>query len=116
MQFFWFNQLINLVEEGKWLLAVTFFKATNSVFNITDENNSFSVSTPSLWNFEDSGDFFFNELNNLLELRSRNGIELHVEQVGKKGLLLINNYSLSSLLKMNFLKNQKIQNIMISKI
>ena len=32
-----------------------------------------------------------------MELRSRNGIELHVEQVGKKGIILINDYSLSSL-------------------
>ena len=37
------------------------------------------------------------ELNNLLELRSQNGIELLVEQVRKKGLILINDYSLSSL-------------------
>ena len=37
------------------------------------------------------------ELNKLLELRSQNGIELHVEQVRKKGLILINDYSLSSL-------------------
>ena len=33
----------------------------------------------------------------MLELRSENGIELHVEQVRKKGLILINDYSLSSL-------------------
>ena len=32
-----------------------------------------------------------------MELRSQNGIELHVEQVRKKGLILINEYSLSSL-------------------
>ena len=32
-----------------------------------------------------------------MELRSQNGIELHVEQVRKKGLFLINDYSLSSL-------------------
>ena len=31
----------NPTKEGKWLLAVTVFEATNSVFNITDENNSF---------------------------------------------------------------------------
>ena len=32
-----------------------------------------------------------------MELRSQNGIELHVEKVRKKGLILINDYSLSSL-------------------
>ena len=53
MQTFSFNPPIKLVEEGKWLLAVTSFEATNSVFNITDENNSFSGSTPSYWTPED---------------------------------------------------------------
>ena len=33
------NPPINLVEEGKWLLGVTSFQCTNSVFNITNENN-----------------------------------------------------------------------------
>ena len=32
-----------------------------------------------------------------MELRSQNGIELHVEQVRKKGLISLNDYSLSSL-------------------
>ena len=40
-----FSPPINLVEEGKWLLAVTSVEATNSVSNVTDENNSFLVST-----------------------------------------------------------------------
>ena len=39
METFSFNPPINLSEEGKWLLAVTSFEATNSVFNITSENN-----------------------------------------------------------------------------
>ena len=38
---FSFNPPINFFDEGKWLLAVTSFEATNSVFNITDENSSF---------------------------------------------------------------------------
>ena len=38
MQTFSINPPVNLVEEGKWLLAVSAFEATNSVFNITDEN------------------------------------------------------------------------------
>ena len=45
-QTFSVNQPIKLVEEGKWLLRVTLFVCTNSVFNITDENNSFSINIP----------------------------------------------------------------------
>ena len=77
MQTFSFNPPINLFEESKWLLAVSFSECTNSVFNITDKNKSFSIT--------------------ILELRSRNGIESLVEQVRKKGLVLLNDYSLSSL-------------------
>ena len=46
METFSFPPTINLYEGGKWLLAVTFFEVTNSVFNITHENNTYSVSTP----------------------------------------------------------------------
>ena len=40
MQTFSFDPPIILVEGGKWLLAVTPFEATNSVFNTSKENNS----------------------------------------------------------------------------
>ena len=96
MQTFSFNPPINLLEEGKWLLAVSSFECTNSVFNITDENNSFSIIIPGHYQNK-SDEKTINELKKLLELRSENGIELHVEQVRKKGLILINDYSLSSL-------------------
>ena len=43
MQTFSFSPPINLVEDGKWLLGVISFECTNSVFNITNENNSFSI-------------------------------------------------------------------------
>ena len=46
MQAFSLNSPISLVEEKKWLLAVNSFECTNSVFNITDENNSFSIIIP----------------------------------------------------------------------
>ena len=95
-QTFSFNPSINLLEEGKWLLAVSLFECTNSVFNITNENNSFSIIIPGHYETE-SAQKTIDELNNLLELRSQNGIELHVEQVRKKGLILINDYFLSSL-------------------
>ena len=46
MESFSFNPPINLSEEDKWMLAVTFFAATNSVFNINSENNTFSIDIP----------------------------------------------------------------------
>ena len=96
MQTFSFNPPINLIEEDKWLLAVSSFECTNSVFNITNENNSFSIIIPGHYQNK-SDEETINELNKLLELRSQNSIDLHVEQVRKKGLILINDYSLSSL-------------------
>ena len=95
-QTFSFNPPLNLIEEGKWLIAVCSLECTNSVFNITNENNSFSIIIPGHWETK-SAEKTIDELNKLLELRSQNGIELHVEQVRKKGILLINDYSLSSL-------------------
>ena len=84
---------------------MTSFEATNSVFNITNENNSLSITTPGHWNSE-FAEKTIDELNKLLELRSVNDIELHVEQVKKKGIFLIKDYSLSSLgsLKLRHLK------------
>ena len=96
MQTFSFNPPINLVEEGKWLLAVSSFECTNSVFNITNENNSFSITIPGHWNSK-SAEQTIDEVNKLINLRSENDIELHTEQVRKKGLILIEDYSLSSL-------------------
>ena len=96
MQTFSFNPPLNLFEEGNWLLAVSSFECTNSVFNITNENNSLSIIIPGHYQNE-SDEKTIDELNKLLELRSENGIELHLEQVRKKGLILINDYSLSSL-------------------
>ena len=96
MQSFSLNPPINLLEEGKWLIAVSSFECTNSVFNITNENNSFSIIIPGHYQNK-SGEKTINELNKLLEFRSQNGIELHVQKVRKKGLILINDYSLASL-------------------
>ena len=91
-----FNPPINLVEEGKWFLGVSSYECTNSVFNITNENNLFSIIVPGHYETE-SAEKPTDEPNKLLELRSQNGIELHVKRVRKKGLILINDYSLSSL-------------------
>ena len=52
MQTFSFNPPIILVEEGKCLLAVSSLECTNSVFNITNENNSFSIIIPGHYKAE----------------------------------------------------------------
>ena len=80
-QTFSFYPPINLIEEGKWLLAVSSFECTNSVFNITNENNSFSIIIPGHYQNK-SDEKMINDLNKLLELKS---LELHVEEVKKRG-------------------------------
>ena len=75
MQMFSFNPSKNLIEEDKWLLAVSSFECTNSVFNITNENNSFSINIPAHYETE-IAEKVIDDLNKLLELKS---LELHVE-------------------------------------
>ena len=80
------NPPINLIEEGKWLLAVSLFDCTNSVYNITDENNSFSIIIPGKWSNPSYSKFIIiDELKNLLKLKFENDIDLHVEEVRKRG-------------------------------
>ena len=81
MQTFSFNPPINLLEEGKWLLGVTSLKCTNSGFNITNENNSFSIIIPGHYQNK-SDEKTINDRNELIELKS---LELHVEEVRKRG-------------------------------
>ena len=78
---FSFDPPINLVEEGNWLLGVSSFECTISVFNITNENNSFSITIPGHWqnNLEEQ---IVDRLNEALEVRS---LESHVEVVRIKG-------------------------------
>ena len=83
-QTFSFNPPINLVEEDKWLLALSSFECTNSVFNITDDNNSFSIIIPGHYQNK-SDEKIIDDLNNLLELKS---LELHVEEVRKRGNII----------------------------
>ena len=80
-QTFSFNPPINLVEEGKWLMAVSSFDCTNSVFDITNENNSFSIIIPGHYQ-KKTDEKTINDLNKLLELKS---LELHVDEVKKRG-------------------------------
>ena len=75
MQTFSFNPPNNLVEEGKWLLAVASLECTNSVFNITNENNLFSINIPIHWQ-TDYDEQTVDKLTKFLELRS---LESHVE-------------------------------------
>ena len=81
MQTFSFNPPINLIEEGKWLMAVSSFDCTNSVFNINNENNSFSIIIPGHYQTEFAEETI-DELNKLLELKY---LELHVAEVRKRG-------------------------------
>ena len=76
MQSFSFNPPINLFEEGIWLLGVSSFECTNSVFNITNENNSFSITIPGHWE-NNSTKKTIDQLNQILELKS---LELHVKK------------------------------------
>ena len=80
-QTFSFNLPINLVEEDKCLLAVSSFESIISVFNITDENISFSIIIPGHWETE-FAEKIIDEVNRLLQLRS---LELHVNEVRKRG-------------------------------
>ena len=84
MQTYSFNPPINLLEEGKWLIAVSSFECTISVFNITNENNSFSIIIPGHYETE-FADKVIDELKRVLELRS---LELHVKKVRKRGNII----------------------------
>ena len=70
-----------MIEQDKWLLAVSSFQCTNSVSNITNENNSFSIIVRG--HYQNKFDKkTIDELNKILELMS---LELHVQQVRKRG-------------------------------
>ena len=84
MQTFSFNPSINLLEEDRWILAVSSFECTNSVFNITHENISFSIIIPGHYQTE-FAEKTIDDLNKLLELKS---LELHVEEVKKRGNII----------------------------
>ena len=58
-----------------------FFECKFSVFNITSENNSFSVIVPGHWQTK-ADEKTIDELNKLLKFRS---FELHVKKVRKRG-------------------------------
>ena len=84
MEVFSISPSKNLSEEERWLQAVTNSEARNSVFNIFNENNNFSITTPSHWTSGD-GEENINKLNKFLELKSENDMEVHVKEVEKRG-------------------------------
>ena len=69
------------------VIAVTSFEATNCVFNITDKNTRFSISSPYDWILV-GGEELINKLKKLLEVRSQNDIELHGKDFEKRGTLV----------------------------
>ena len=85
MQTFSFNPQINLLEEGEWFLGVSSFECTNSVFKITNENNSFSIFIPGHYQTE-FAEKMINDLKKLIELKS---LELYVIELRKSGNELI---------------------------
>ena len=80
-QTFSFNPPINLIEEDKWLLGVSSLECINSVFKITNENNSFSIIIPGHYQNK-SDEKTIDNLNKLIELKS---FELHVKEVRIRG-------------------------------
>ena len=68
MQSFSFSPPLNLIDEGKWLLGVTSLECTNSVFNISDDNNSFPITITGHWKTK-SADETIDELNKFSMLR-----------------------------------------------
>ena len=107
MQTFSFNPPINLIEEDKWLLAVSSFKCTNSVFNITNGNNSFLIIIPGHYQNK-SDEKIIDDLNNLLEFKS---LELHVKEVRKRVDIIETRYNLYRLSDFETYKNEILEEL-----
>ena len=106
-------------------IAVTKFEATNTVFNITDKNTSFSFLSPSYWN-PVGGEDLNNKLKKFLELRSQNDIELHGEELGKRGTRIdkgnsgsklagFDHYKIETLVELRWLKYKDLDNMVYRK-
>ena len=108
---FSFSPPINLVEEGECLLGVTSFEATNSVVNVTNENNSFSFSTTSHWIPE----YAQQTIDNFKEQSEPNkrNVNLHIAEVIVKVQMIYigeDEYDLSDL-DISLLKNEIFEKI-----
>ena len=109
-QTFSFNPPIKLVEEDKWLLAVSSFECTNSIFNITDDDNSFSIIIPGHYETE-LAEKIIDELNRIFELRT---LKLHVNEVRKRGDIIKirdKEYQLSDFDNQNYEIIEELKNI-----
>ena len=84
METFSFNPPKNLSEEGKWLKAVTSFEPSISVFNITDANNTHSITIPGHWNSK-SAEKTNDERLKFLELRSQMILNYMLNKLEKMG-------------------------------
>ena len=81
------------------------------VFNITNRNKIFLITIAGQWNSK-SAEKTINEIKKLLELRSQNDIELHVEQDRKKETNVFENFSISSL---DTFKNEILEELKMQK-
>ena len=112
MQTFSFFPPKNLVEEGRWLLGVIFSECANSIFNITNENNSFSIIIPGRWRlpkFLEDG--IIDKLKDLLKVRSQNDIELHVEEIRNRGTKIKISHKEYKLSVFGTSKNEKLEEL-----
>ena len=73
------DDIVELTTENETLTTSTSFEATNSVFHITDENSSSSITIEGHWSSR-GGAETINKLQKLLQLRSKNDIKLHAEK------------------------------------
>ena len=96
MDTFSFNPSKTSSEQGRLFLAVTRFEETNSVFKVTKENSSFSITTPVHWTSE-SGKETIDKPNEQLELRSQHHIGKDVKEFDKKGWMTVEKFSLPDL-------------------
>ena len=85
-------------------LALTRFQATNSVFSIFDENNSFSTTTPGHCTPKNSEEGI--DKLKKLERRFQNDIELNVKELEKTDLSIVKEFFCLTLilLKKKYLK------------
>ena len=109
MQTFSFNPPINLVEEGRWLIAVSSLECTNSVFNVTDDNNSFSIIIPGHYQNK-TDEKTINDLNKLLELKSL-GLHVEVKKRGNKIKIADKEYKLSDFDNQKYEILQELKNV-----
>ena len=83
MENFSFSLAKNLFERNEWLLGVTSFEVTNSVFKITNENNTSSITLPGRWSSR-GGLETINELRDLLSLRAQMILNCMYKNLGKE--------------------------------